>query len=230
MNRLARFNAQIAKTWNAQVWPAMQHQERQNVYLYPRPARVKQPRPAVRTYKTALTTLARPVTPSPEQVEAERQMAIRQTRIANLEKARAVKAANRQSQQSASKETADVNEIATLRAQIAALTAQIERLATPEVAPAPVAPRTVAPKASKPAPKAPAKAKYVATSVALTNHKHGRYSLQMDNTLITLAWNGAERRWDYICGRNKGSAADRGTAVAQINVLLAKAGLPPVRA
>src|SRR5215203_3391102 len=152
MNRLARFNAQIAKTWNAQVWPAMQHQDSRNAYRYPKPARTpggRQPKPAVTTYKTTRTTLAQPVTPSPEALERDRQAAILATRLANLEKARAVKAAK-----SARKETAPVSqlsEIDALRNQIAALSAQIERMSQPVSQPAPVA-RVSAPAKTKPAP------------------------------------------------------------------------------
>jgi hypothetical protein len=228
MTAMDRFFARLNRQHNAHVIAERIDPEAHlgrvgNPYLKP-VSRPKRPKPAVRTYK------ATPPAPTPEQVEAERQSAILATRLANLEKARAVRAANRASQQQP-KETAPVSEIETLRAQIAALSAQIERLSAPQVAPRQTAP--VAPKpASKPTPVAPAKAKpaYVATSVPLTNHKHGRYSLQMERTMITLCWNGAERRWDYICGKVKGSAADRGTAVAQINALLANAGLPPVRA
>ena len=218
MNRLARFNAQIAKTWNAQVWPAMQHQDSRNAYLYPKPARTpggRQPKPAVTTYKTTRTTLAQPVAPSPEALERDRQAAILATRLANLEKARAVKAANAGKRQPV-QETAPVtpvsqlSEIDALRNQIAALSAQIERMSQPVSQPAPVA-RVSAPAKAKQAspPAKPARTPYVPTALALTNHGHGRYSLKIDATLITLAWNGAERRWDYIDVRRAALALAR---------------------
>lgn len=235
MNQMARINRQIAKMWNAQVWPAMEREAAENHYVTPRPQRQRKETPAVTTYKTTLTTLARK---SAAQIEAERQERIRQTRIANLVKARAVKA-----QMSRQKET-PMTEVETLRAQIAALTAQIERLsvvarpqggvvegayetASRDVVPVNVPSKT---RQSRKENAVNKKAPYVPTALKLTDHGHGRRSLKIDTTLVIVAWNGATKVWDYQVGKVKGHGADRGEAIALVNVALANAGLPPVRA
>ena len=174
------------------------------------------------TYKTNLTTLARPAQKSPAQIEQERQDAIRQVRIANLVKARAVKAAMKQ-------ETNEMSQVETLRAQIAALTAQIEALSAPVEVPSKTRTARAATAASKET-NVSKKAPYVPTALKLTDHGHGRRSLKIDNTLVVVAWNGATKVWDYQVGKAKGTGADRGDAIAQVNVRLANAGLPPVRA
>ena len=72
------------------------------------------------------------------------------------------------------------------------------------------------------------KAPYVKTALKMVDYGKGRRALQIDATLVVVAWNG--KTWDYACGTRKGTAADRGEAFAKVNVLLANAGLPPVRA
>jgi hypothetical protein len=123
-------------------------------------------------------------------------------------------------------EVAPLNtEIAELRAEVAALTAAVSALAGI----APAAP--VAPVAPAPAPrKAKVKPEYVATAVKLVNGGRGQYSQTINGTKVAVAWNGADKVWGFACGKARGTAADRGAAVAQVNLLLAKAGLPAVRA
>jgi len=147
------------------------------------------------------------------------------------------------------KETENMNQIAALNARLAALeaaladakkqTAVAKRKATiASKAKAPVA--TVAPVAAPVATVAEpkketavsktAKPEYVRTAVKLTNLGHGRRETTIDGTKVGVAWNGATNTFTFFCGRRKGSAADRGEAVAQLNVLLSEMGLGAVRA
>jgi hypothetical protein len=220
---LSRFYARVNAAHNKGILPTMAHLDGQNHYVTPKTKTTPKEKPAVTTYQNGAKGTKPWPTDAQRAADAERlrQERIARERLANLEKARAVKAANRGRKATTPKEDATMNrEIAELRAQIANLTAALAALVpdAPEATPAP-APRQVS-----------AKAPYVATSVKLVNHGHGQYSQEINGTKVAVAWNGADKVWAYSCGRSKGSAADRGAAVAQLNLLLSKAGLPAVRA
>lgn len=102
------------------------------------------------------------------------------------------------------------------------------RAARRTTAPASPAPAK-APKAEK-AEKAE-KAAYVRTAIKLTNYGHGCRETVIDGVKVGIAWDGKTSTFVYVIGRKvAGAAADRGAAVAQLNVALAARGLPPVRA
>lgn len=98
--------------------------------------------------------------------------------------------------------------------------------ATP--APAPVAPAPVAPVVEAPTVPVAAPAEYVRTAVKLTNFGHGRRETTIDGTKVGITWTGTT--FAYFCGKRRGTAADRGDAIASLNVLLSQNGLGAVRA
>jgi hypothetical protein len=149
-----------------------------------------------------------------------------------------------------SKETENMNQIAALNARLAQLEAALaaskkdaavaKRKATiaSKAAPvaakapksAPVAAPVAEPKKETTTVKTVSKPEYVRTAVKLTNLGHGRRETTIDGTKVGVAWNGAANTFTFFCGRRKGSAADRGEAIAQLNVLLSEMGLGAVRA
>jgi hypothetical protein len=170
--------------------------------------------------------------PTAAQLELARQERIAAERLANLEKARAVKAAN--AARKAVKETTPmprkVSELEALKIELAALRTQIAALSTTSApaTPAPAPAKAKAPAA--PAPAAQEEPVYVRTHLKLENHGKGQRSLVINGVKVSVNWNGATKAWDYACGKRKGTAADRGAAFAQLNLLTTAAGLGMVRA
>ena len=88
--------------------------------------------------------------------------------------------------------------------------------------------RSAAQTPSTPEEKSEKRAEYVRTTIKLVNLGHGRREIEINGVLVGVKWNG--EKFAYFCGSKRGTAADRGTAVAKLNVLTSEAGLGVVRA
>jgi hypothetical protein len=133
----------------------------------------------------------------------------RERQLANLAKGRAVLAAKR---------------AAAASAKAAPVQAKAAKAVVSTVTP--VAARTARAKAVS--ANAAATNGYVSTSVKLANQGHGLRTATIDGVLVGVK--STATGTTYVCGKRSGTAADRGAAVAALNLILAQNGMPPVRA